>query len=143
MAETYQRRYEEVSVGDVLPGASYPLPVHRLVLAAGATRDYTAIHHNDDYARSTGAPSMYASAILLQGMWERVVRDWIGPAGTIRALRDFRMRQFTLVGSLARVEARVVDTRREDGVGVVELEMRTLVGDAVTVGPGIVVVTLP
>ncbi|WP_370615323.1 hypothetical protein [Mumia sp. Pv 4-285] len=143
MCEADQRTYDEVAVGDVLPGASYPLPVHRLVLAAGATRDYTAIHHNDEYARATGAPSMYASAILLQGMWERVVRDWIGSAGTIRALRDFRMRRFTLVGSVARVEGRVIGKHRDGATGIVEIEMRTLVEDTVTVGPGTVVVTLP
>ncbi|MGH1565287.1 hypothetical protein [Mumia sp. DW29H23] len=138
-----QRTYEEVEVGDTLPVVTYPLPVHRLVLAAGGTRDYTAIHHNDAYARATGAPAMYANAILLQGMWERAVRDWIGSAGTVRALRGFRMRRFTLVGSLARVEGTVVDKRRERETGVVEIAMRTLVEDAVTVGPGTVVVTLP
>jgi acyl dehydratase len=138
-----QRRLGDVAVGDVLPSVSFPLPVHRLVLAAGGTRDYTAIHHNDEFARSTGAPSMYASAMLLQGMWERMVRDWTGPSGTVRAIRGFRMRQFTLAGSLVRVEGRVSATSRKGEIGVVDLELRSVVDNTITVGPGTVVVTLP
>lgn len=136
-------RFDDVSVGDRLPGATYPLPVYRLVMAAGATRDFTAIHHNDEYARAAGAPSMYANTGLLLGMWERVLRDYIGSAGTIRAIRGFRMVRFTTVGSLVRVEGEVVAKERRDGLSVVRIELRTLVGDTLTVGPGLAEVTLP
>lgn len=112
-------------------------------MAAGATRDLTAIHHNDEHARATGAPAAYASAIFLQGMWERVLRDFIGPAGTIRSIRSFRMVRFTLVGSVARVEGRVVAKEQRDGANLVTVELRTLVDGQVTVGPGTAVVTLP
>lgn len=136
------RRYADVRIGDELAGATFPLPVHRLVVAAGATRDFTAIHHNDAVAQARGAPAMYANAGLLLGMWERVLRDYIGPVGRILAIRDFRMVRFTTVGSLVRVEGRVVDKTERDGLGVVVVELRTLVGDTVTVGPGRAEVTL-
>lgn len=135
-------RFAEVAVGDQLPGATYPLPLYRLVMAAGATRDFTAIHHNDEHARATGAPAPYASAIFLQGMWERVLRDFIGPAGTIRSIRDFRMVRFTTVGSTARVEGEVIAKERRDGHNLLTIELRTLVDGAITVGPGRAVVTL-
>ncbi|UMG91265.1 hypothetical protein [Nocardioides sp. TF02-7] len=135
--------YAEVEVGQELTPATYPLPLYRLVMAAGATRDLTAIHHNDEHARATGAPAAYASAIFLQGMWERVLRDFIGPAGTIRSIRSFRMVRFTLVGSVARVEGRVVAKEQRDGANLVTVELRTLVDGQVTVGPGTAVVTLP
>ena len=138
-----QRRFEDVWIGEPLPVLEFPLPVYRLVMAAAGTRDFTAIHHNDEYARSVGAPSMYANAGLLLGMWERTLRAYIGPAGTIRAIRDFRMVRFTLVGSVARVEGRVLAVRPLDGAGVVEIELRTVVDDTVTVGPGVAEVTLP
>ena len=140
---TEQRRFADVAVGDRIATLEFPLPLFRLVMAAGATRDFTAIHHNDEWARRTGAPSMYASAMLLQGMWERALRDYIGDAGTIRELRDFAMVRFTPVGSLARVEGAVVGREQRDGLNLVEIELRTLVGDTVTVGPGRAVVTLP
>jgi acyl dehydratase len=138
-----QLHFEDVAVGDRLPDLTLPLPVYRLVMAAGGTRDFTAIHHNDSYARSVGAPSMYANAGLLLGMWERALRDYIGDAGTILAIRDFRMVRFTTVGSLVTVEGRVVAKECRDGVPLVTIELRTLVGDIVTVGPGLAEVTLP
>lgn len=138
-----QLHFEDVCVGDRLPGVTLPLPLYRLVMAAAGTRDFTAIHHNDEYARSVGAPSMYANAGLLLGLWERALRDYIGDAGTVRAIRDFRMVRFTMVGSLVRVEGRVVGTEPGDGQPIVRIELRTLVGDTVTVGPGIAEVTLP
>ncbi|MEU5879175.1 acyl dehydratase [Spirillospora sp. NPDC047279] len=145
MAEPVRQRYaEDVRVGDPLPGVALALPVYRLVMAAGATRDFTAIHHNDEVARANGAPAMYANAIFLQGMWERALRDYIGPGGTIRAIRGFRMARFTTVGGTVRVEGEVVATGHRDGRSVVEIELRTVdAGGVVTVGPGRAEVTLP
>jgi len=138
-----QRRWADVAIGDRLAGASFPLTVHRLVMAAGATRDFSAIHHNDRYARASGAPGMYANTGLLMGMWERVLREYVGLDGTIRAIRGFRLARFTVVGSLARVEGEVVGKEIRDGVPLVEIELRTVVDGTVTVGPGRAEVTLP
>ena len=138
-----QRMFADVVVGDRLGGASYPLPLHRLVMAAAGTRDFTAIHHNDEYARAHGAPAMYANTIFLQGMWERVLRDYIGLRGTIRAIRDFRLVRFTTVGSFVRVEGEVIGKELREGHKLVSIRLRTLADDVVTVGPGVGVVTLP
>jgi hypothetical protein len=136
-----QRSLDDVTVGEELPPVEFPLTVYRFVVAAGGNRDFNSIHHNTAYAQATGAPEMYASTFFLMGMWERLVRDYIGPAGTIRSIRDFRMRRFNLVGSLVEVRGRVRDARRDDGI--VTLEVETLVDGQVTVGPGTVEVTLP
>ncbi|MFF5257931.1 acyl dehydratase [Actinomadura viridis] len=139
-----QRYFEDVRVGDRLPGLTLPLPVYRLVMAAGATRDFSQTHHNDEVARAGGAPSMYAGAILLQGMWERALRDYIGLGGTIRAIRGFRMARFTLAGDEVRVEGEVVAAGPRGGRPTVEVELRTVNGEGtVTVGPGRAEVTLP
>jgi len=105
-------------------------------MAAGSTRDFNSIHHNGEYARSTGAPDMYASSAFLLGTWERAVRDWIGRAGTIRSIRGFRMRRFNLVGDTTRVLGHVVSAELRDGAGVVVLELRSENSAGITVGPG-------
>src|SRR6266487_5586850 len=138
-----QRTYEEISVGDELGPVEFPLPIYRLVVAAGGNRDFNSIHHNRSYAVASGAPDAYASTFFLLGTWERVVRDFIGSAGTIRAIRGFRMRKFNLVGSTMTVRGRVTDKRMEGDEPVVVLEVSCRVGADVTVGPGEVVVTLP
>jgi acyl dehydratase len=87
---------------------------------------------------------MYASTAFLLGTWERAVREWIGCAGTIRAIRGFRMRQFNYVGDTTRVLGMVVSAElQEDGTGLVTLELRSENSAGVTVGPGQVEVTLP
>ena len=137
------RTFGEVAVGDRVDPVDFALPLYRLVVAAGGNRDFNSIHHNRSYARSTGAPDAYASTFFLMGTWERVVRDWIGDAGTIRSINGFRMRKFNLVGSVMTVSGVVTGTELDGDAGVVTLELASRVGEDVTVGPGQVVVTLP
>ena len=138
-----QRTWEEVEEGDALATLHFPLTVYRLVMAAGANRDFNAIHHNSDYAQATGAPEMYANNLFLQGMWERAVRDYIGLAGVIRKLSGFRMKIFNTVGDTVVVSGHVLRKWREDGDGFVEFEVRSENAKGISVGPGRIVATLP
>ena len=138
-----QRYFDDVQPGQPIAEVAFPLTVYRLVMAAGGNRDFNSIHHNSAYARATGAPEMYASTFFLMGTWERLVRDYIGPAGTIRSISDFRMRKFNLAGSTVQVRGRVRDARLDGDRGIVTLEVESVVDGQVTVGPGTVEVTLP
>jgi acyl dehydratase len=140
---TEQKHWEDVVEGESLPELRFPLTVYRLVMSAGATRDYNAIHHNSEFARRSGAPDMYANGLLLQGMWERAVREYIGLAGVIRALRGFRMKIFNTVGDTVVVRGRVKRKWREGPDALVELEMWSENSKGVSVGPGSMIVTLP
>ncbi|MCA8348475.1 hotdog family protein [Burkholderia cepacia] len=137
-----QRYWDDVIEGEALDSLAFPLTVYRLVMAAGANRDFNSIHHNSEVARATGAPEMYANNYLLQGMWERTVRQYIGDAGTIRRLSGFRMRRFNTVGDTVVVKGRVARKWCE-GEGFVELEMWSENAQGVSVGPGRIVAVLP
>jgi acyl dehydratase len=138
-----QRTFDDVAAGDRVGPVDFALPLYRLVVAAGGNRDFNSIHHNRGYATATNAPDAYASTFFLMGAWERVVRDWIGDAGTIRSITGFRMRKFNLTGSVMTVSGTVTATRLEGDAGLVTLELVSTVGEDVTVGPGQVEVTLP
>lgn len=133
----------DIEVGQPIGPIEFPLSVYRLVMAAGATRDFNSIHHNSEYARATGADEMYAATSFLLGTWERALRELIGSAGTIRSIKGFRMRAFNPAGSTVVVRGRVLATREEDEVGVVELELWCENDGEVTVGPGTCTVTVP
>jgi acyl dehydratase len=135
--------WDDVRDGDPLPTLHFPLTVCRLVMAAGANRDFNAIHHNSDYAKASGAPEMYANNLFLQGMWERAVREYIGPGGVIRKLAGFRMKVFNTVGDTVVVKGHVLRKWMEDGVGSVEFELRSENANGVSVGPGRIVATMP
>jgi acyl dehydratase len=138
-----QRTWNDVGVGDALEPVAFPLTVYRLVVAAGANRDFNSIHHNSEYAQASGAPEMYANTLFLQGMWERTLRNYIGPAGTLRRIAGFRMNSFNCVGETVVVKGEVTRKWRDGDVGLVEIRMWSQSGERVSVGPGAVTVTLP
>lgn len=138
-----QRYWDDVEEGADVPPVAFPLSVYRLVVEAGANRDFNSIHHNSEYARASGAPEMYANTGFLLGMWERTVREFIGLGGSIRRIAGFRMRRFNTVGATVVVRGRVKSKRREAGDSLVELEVWSELGGETTVGPGIVTVALP
>jgi acyl dehydratase len=138
-----QRYWDDVEEGADVPPVAFPLSVYRLVVEAGANRDFNSIHHNSEYARATGAPEMYANTGFLLGMWERTVREFIGLGGTIRRIAGFRMRRFNTAGQTVVVRGRVKSKRREAGEALIELEVWSELGGTTTVGPGIVTVALP
>jgi len=138
-----QRYWEDVEEGAEVPPVAFPLSVYRLVVEAGANRDFNSIHHNSEYARASGAPEMYANTGFLLGMWERTVREFIGLRGSIHHIAGFRMRRFNTAGETVVVRGRVKSKRHEEGGALVELELWSELGDAITVGPGVVTVELP
>lgn len=137
------RYWEDVKEGDELQTLEFPITVYRLVMAAGANRDFNAIHHNSEYAKATGAPEMYANNLFLQGMWERCVRDYIGLAGRIRNLSGFRMKIFNTVGDTVTVKARVTRKWLDGEEGYVEFWIQSENSKGVSVGPGFIVATVP
>jgi acyl dehydratase len=140
---TPQRHWDDVEAGQELPTLHFPITIYRLVMAAGANRDFNAIHHNTEFARASGAPDMYANNMLLQGMWERCVREYIGLAGVIRKLSGFRMKRFNVVGDTVVVKGHVARKWLDGTTGFVEFEVRSENAHGISVGPGRVVATMP
>jgi len=144
MSQTKQLGWEDVQVGDKIPTETFPLTVYRLVMAASGVQDFNSIHHNSEYAKATGAPEMYANNFFLQGMWERTVRQYIGNAGVIKSLRNFRMVSFNTVGQTVTVVGEVARKWQEGDENFVEIKLWTKNSEGVTtVGPGSMIVTLP
>jgi hypothetical protein len=138
-----QRYWEDVCVGDEVPAVEFPLSVYRLVVEAGANRDFNSIHHNTEHAQKNGAPEMYANTIFLQGMWERTVREFIGLGGRMKSLKGFRMKIFNTVGETVVTKGSVKRKWQEGAEALVDLEIWSEHSQGISVGPGIVTVLLP
>jgi acyl dehydratase len=137
------RNWASVNTGDAIGPLAFPITVYRLVVAAGANRDFNAIHHNSEYAKASGAPEIYANTLFLQGMWERAVRDYIGLAGTIRRLSGFRMKRFNCAGETVVVKGEVTRKWMEANTGLIEIKLWSENGGDITVGPGSMIASLP
>jgi acyl dehydratase len=116
--------FDDVTEGVDLPSFSLPLTTQRLVMEAGANRDFAPIHHDHEIARATGAPDAYANTMLVQAMFEATLRQWMGLDGRLRKL-GFSMRSFATAGAVLSGHGRVVATRPDDGGGFVDLEIWT------------------
>lgn len=144
MTNTITLFWEDVTEGDKLPTESFPLTAYRLAMAASGTQDFNSIHHNSAYAKASGAPEMYANNFFLQGMWEKTVRQYVGPSGVIKSLRNFRMISFNTIGQTVTVKGKVKRKWHDEHNYVIEIELRTEneKGET-TVGPGTMQVVLP
>jgi acyl dehydratase len=138
-----QRVAGDVRPGELLTPVAFPLPVFRLVMEAGANRDFNLIHHNTEFARSSGAPEMYANTLFLQSMWEVLVRNYIGCAGTIKKIAGFRMGAFNCAGDTVTVKGRVEKITPGEGETVLELFVWSENAHGISVGPGTVTVGVP
>ena len=90
----------DISVGDELPAISIPITLQRLVMEAGANRDFSLIHHDAGVAQATGAPDAFANTYFLMGIFERLMREWAGASARIKKIGPLRMLIFNAVGDV-------------------------------------------
>ena len=111
-----QLRISDVAPEDSLPEVEIVVTLQRLVMEAGANRDFSLIHHDSEAAKATGAPAAYANTFFLLGMFERLVREWGGLAAEIKRLGPMQMRTFNAVGDVLRFSGEVaaVDYRSRE-----------------------------
>ena len=83
MSVTIRINFDDVTVGDELPSAQFPLHRVTLVRYAGASGDFNVIHWNERVARSVGLPDVIAHGMLTMAVAGRVVTDWIGDPGAV------------------------------------------------------------
>ena len=136
-----QLYFEDVSVGNEIPPVSIPLTLQRMVMEAGANRDFSSIHHDAEAARATGAPNPYMNSYFIMAMFERALREWMGLRGEIKRIGPFRMQIFNCVGDVVTFKGKVKDKHEEDGKCIVTLDIwsETHKGQTVT---GVATVTL-
>jgi len=75
--------YDDVEVGDELPGRTFPVTRASLVAYAGASGDFNVIHWNERVAKSVGLPNVIAHGMFTMAEAGRVVTDWVGDPGAV------------------------------------------------------------
>ncbi len=135
-----RRTIETVAVGDELGPISIPITLQRLVMEAGANRDFSLIHHDRDVARATGAPDAYMNTFFIAGMFERLLREWMGHAGRLQKISNLRMLMFNTVGDTVAFSGCVSEKHPESGQVLVTLSCDSSRGQTVTAQA---LVTLP
>jgi len=65
------------------------LTLQRLVMEAGANRDFAPIHFDPDAARESGAAHVYANTTFIETLLEALIRSWAGLSARIRVLEFY------------------------------------------------------
>lgn len=81
------RSFDEIEVGQRLPPLELPIALADVVATAVATRDFHPVHHDVDYARSIGHPSVFLNILSGNAFVERFVTEWSGPDACLSAVR--------------------------------------------------------
>ena len=81
------RTAEQVSVGDALPGLSIPVTRTLIVATAIAGRDYQDVHHDPALAVERGSQDVFMNILTSNGLVDRYVTSWAGPAAVVRRIR--------------------------------------------------------
>jgi acyl dehydratase len=134
--------FEDVAIGDELPEVVKNPDTRQLVMYAGASQDFVAIHYDQDVAKQAGHPTVIIHGALKSAWLGELVTSWIGTDGRLIEL-DVQYRAIDFPNSTATCVGKVTDTRLEDGVGVVELEIGLRNADGVITTPGRALVSLP
>jgi acyl dehydratase len=76
-------RFDDVQVGDAVPGRSFAITRADLVRYCGASGDFNTIHWSDRIAREVGLPGVLAHGMFTMATAVRVVTEWVDDPGAI------------------------------------------------------------
>ncbi|MEU5846161.1 MaoC family dehydratase [Saccharopolyspora shandongensis] len=81
------RTFDAVRVGDVLPELEIPLTRTLVVATAIASRDFQDVHHDPGLAAERGSQDVFMNILTTNGLVDRFVTSWAGPAAVVKAIR--------------------------------------------------------
>jgi acyl dehydratase len=82
MAE--QLYYEDVAQDSEIAPLTKRPTTRQLVMWAGASGDYYAIHYDKDFAQSKGLPGVIVHGQLVAAFLGQLITDWIGERGNLK-----------------------------------------------------------
>ena len=115
---TQSLKSNDVSVGDELPGLDVPLTPAVIVGGAIASRDFTPVHHDRDYAKSQGLSNVIMNILTTNGYVSRYVTDWAGPDAIVKEV-SIKLGAPNMPGDTMKMSGKVVSA----DAGDVEVEV--------------------
>ncbi|TMA32921.1 MAG: acyl dehydratase [Deltaproteobacteria bacterium] len=132
-------RFEQVKVGQELPGLDIPLTTSLIVSTALASRDFTPVHHDKSAAQRSGVDDVFMNILTTNGLVGRFVTDWAGPDARITSVA-IRLGTPNLPGDTMKLRGTVKSLDAAASTAEVEVKGANAWGNHVT---GTVVVELP
>jgi hypothetical protein len=108
--------YAIVEAGNVLPALQLPVSATAIVSGALASRDYSPLHHDKDYAvNEAGQRDIFMNTPHQAALFERYLSDWAGPRCRLGRMK-FSMKTSVYAGESIILAGEVM-TKELDTVG--------------------------
>lgn len=120
--ERKQLYWEDVETGQKIPGFSLKINATRIVLQVSGSQDYYPVHHDKDFAKSTGLEDVFVHTRFLQTALGRVISDWTGPEGWLSKFK-MKMQKMIVPGDLMTCQGKVTAKYIKDGTHYVECDV--------------------
>lgn len=115
--------WEDVAVGDEMPGLVMPITVTRCAFMASASRDFAPQHHNTWYAHNKSrVREMFLGTHFNLGMLSRFMTDYGGPRSTVRRIQ-LQMRRTVGAGEDYRMSGRITKKWEKGGEKLVDMDI--------------------
>jgi acyl dehydratase len=137
------RYWEDVAVGDEIPGFDVFLSETKVVEQVSGSQDFYPVHHDREFARAGGHRDIFFNTGFTRGALGRLLGDYAAAAGTVRRLQ-YAMRKMSYPGDTVRARGRVTRTHVDgDGRALVELDVALHNDREGITTPGTATVALP
>jgi uncharacterized OB-fold protein/acyl dehydratase len=126
--------WRPVSAGPAeLPELAVDASTTFVIASALATRDFTAVHHDRDFAVASGSKDIFLNILTTTGLVQRFVSGWAGPQSIVRSIA-IRLGAPCYAGDTLRFSGRVTEQESEEGYDkyTVAVTGRCGLGDHVT-----------
>lgn len=117
-----QTYFEDVNVGDELPGFGYKLTWTEMVKQVSGSQDFYAVHHDPEFARSGGHKDIFYNTGWTRSNLFRLLSDFAGPDGWVRKL-NFEMRRMNRPNNQLQVKGKVTDKKQTELGNEVHIEL--------------------
>jgi acyl dehydratase len=113
--------FEDVMECEELPSFEIKITRTHIIKYAGASGDFTLIHHDEEFAKSLGLPSILAMGMMHGGMLSRVVTDWAGDG----RVKRYKIRFTGLVwpNDVLTFKGQVIRKYQESGENLVDCQL--------------------
>jgi acyl dehydratase len=98
-----------------------PLTRTDFVRYQGASGDFNPIHHDEEYAKGAGFPTVFSVGMLQAGILGTYVTDWLGATNVRRF--GFQFREQVWPGDTLTCNGAVTKRYEEDGERKIDLEL--------------------
>ena len=140
---TSQRFFDPVVIGDITELTKGPLTTAHLMRWSGATENWHKIHYDQTFTlEHERLPGLLINGSLKQQFLLEMLNTWAGPGGRVWKMA-FQFRGMNIVGETLTAWARVKGLAKQDGYGLVELEIGIRNEKGVESTPGSAMIALP